>query len=164
MPPSDEPPCVKMEGISASWSYETEKMVLNDISMEVNKVSRWTKVPGYMEFNKVSRWTNVPGYMEVNKVSRWTKVPEYMEVNKVSRWTKVVPYLPEYMQLYYWSYIGGYNLYSLYRKICLHLLLGGWIKQVKSMSCLASFPGPAQLFVAISTEKQERAWHLFSLE
>ena len=32
-------------------------------------------------------------------------------------------------------------------------------------SCLlASFPGPAQLFVAISTEKRERAWYLFSHE
>ena len=30
--------------------------------------------------------------------------------------------------------------------------------------CIASFPGPAQLSIAISTEKQERAWYLFSRE
>ena len=29
---------------------------------------------------------------------------------------------------------------------------------------LASFPGPAQLFITISTEKRERAWYLFSRE
>ena len=29
---------------------------------------------------------------------------------------------------------------------------------------LASFPGPAQLSVASSTEKRERAWYLFSRE
>ena len=29
---------VKVEGLSASWSYEREKLVLNDISFEVNKV------------------------------------------------------------------------------------------------------------------------------
>ena len=28
----------------------------------------------------------------------------------------------------------------------------------------ASYPGPAQLFVAISTEKRERAWYLFPRE
>ena len=28
----------------------------------------------------------------------------------------------------------------------------------------ASFPDPAQLFVTFSTEKQERAWYLFSRE
>ena len=39
--PSDESPCVKVEGISASWSYERERLVLNNISMEVNKVSLW---------------------------------------------------------------------------------------------------------------------------
>ena len=39
--PLDVPPCVKVEGISASWSYESEKMVLSNISMEVNKVSQW---------------------------------------------------------------------------------------------------------------------------
>lgn len=39
--PSDESPCVKMQGISASWSYEREKQVLNNINMEVNKVSLW---------------------------------------------------------------------------------------------------------------------------
>ena len=32
---------MKVEGISASWSYEREKMVLSNISMEVNKVSQW---------------------------------------------------------------------------------------------------------------------------
>ena len=31
-------------------------------------------------------------------------------------------------------------------------------------SFLASFPGPAQLSIAISTEKRERAWYLFSRE
>lgn len=39
--PSDESPCVKVESISASWSYEREKLVLNNISMEVNKVNLW---------------------------------------------------------------------------------------------------------------------------
>ena len=29
---------------------------------------------------------------------------------------------------------------------------------------IASFPGPAQLSVAISMEKRERAWYLFSHE
>ena len=29
---------------------------------------------------------------------------------------------------------------------------------------IASFPGPAQLSVAISTVKRERAWYLFSRE
>ena len=28
----------------------------------------------------------------------------------------------------------------------------------------ASYPGPAQLFIAISTEKRERAWYLFPRE
>ena len=32
------------------------------------------------------------------------------------------------------------------------------------LEILASFPGPAQLSVAFSTEKQERAWYLFSRE
>lgn len=38
-PPCDELPCVKVEGISASWSYERAKLVLSNISVEVNKVS-----------------------------------------------------------------------------------------------------------------------------
>lgn len=38
-PPPDELPCVKVEGISASWSYERAKLVLSNISMEVKKVS-----------------------------------------------------------------------------------------------------------------------------
>ena len=38
-PPLDESLCVKVKDISASWSYEREKLVLSNISMEVNKVS-----------------------------------------------------------------------------------------------------------------------------
>ena len=38
-PPPAESPCVRVDGISASWSYEREKMVLSNISLEVNKVS-----------------------------------------------------------------------------------------------------------------------------
>ena len=40
-------------------------------------------------------------------------------------------------------------------------------KSKMATSCnttVASFPGPAQLSVAISTEKRERAWYLFSHE
>ena len=38
-PPPAESPCVRVDGISASWSYESEKLVLSNISLEVNKVS-----------------------------------------------------------------------------------------------------------------------------
>ena len=42
-PPATPPPaeslCVRVDGISASWSYEREKLVLSNISLEVNKVS-----------------------------------------------------------------------------------------------------------------------------
>ena len=38
-PPPDASPCVKVKDISASWSYEREKLVLSNISMEVKKVS-----------------------------------------------------------------------------------------------------------------------------
>ena len=39
-PPADhESPCLRVDGISASWSYDREKLVLSKISLEVNKVS-----------------------------------------------------------------------------------------------------------------------------
>ena len=38
-PYPDASPCVKVKDISASWNYEREKLVLSNISMEVNKVS-----------------------------------------------------------------------------------------------------------------------------
>jgi len=38
-PPPAESPCVRVDGISASWSYEREKLVLSNVSLEVNKVS-----------------------------------------------------------------------------------------------------------------------------
>ena len=42
-PPATPPPaeslCVRVDGISASWSYEREKLVLSNISLEVNKVN-----------------------------------------------------------------------------------------------------------------------------
>jgi len=38
-PPPTESPCVRVDGISASWSYDSEKLVLSSISLEVNKVS-----------------------------------------------------------------------------------------------------------------------------
>ena len=38
-PSPDASPCVKVKDISASWSYEREKLVLSNISMEVKKVS-----------------------------------------------------------------------------------------------------------------------------
>jgi len=38
-PPPAESPSVRVDGISASWSYEREKLVLSSISLEVNKVS-----------------------------------------------------------------------------------------------------------------------------
>ena len=37
-------------------------------------------------------------------------------------------------------------------------------REIVSHFCVASFPGRAQLSVAISTEKRERAWYLFSCE
>ena len=30
--------CVRVEGVSASWSYDKEKLVLSNINLEVNKV------------------------------------------------------------------------------------------------------------------------------
>ena len=38
-PPPAESPSVRVDGISASWSYERETLVLSSISLEVNKVS-----------------------------------------------------------------------------------------------------------------------------
>ena len=38
-PPPAESPCVRVDGISVSWSYEREKLVLSNVSLEVNKVS-----------------------------------------------------------------------------------------------------------------------------
>ena len=40
----------------------------------------------------------------------------------------------------------------------------GWAQHYFRYVKIASFPGPAQLFVSISTEKRERAWYLFSRE
>jgi len=39
-PPPAESPCVRVDGISASWSYEREKLVLSNVSLKVNKVSQ----------------------------------------------------------------------------------------------------------------------------
>ena len=46
----------------------------------------------------------------------------------------------------------------LFRKLIANTLIGTYIHRV------ASFPGPAQLSVACSTEKPWRAWYLFSRE
>ena len=41
---------------------------------------------------------------------------------------------------------------------------GGCVLVCMCMCGIASFPGPAQLSVACSTVKRERAWYLFSRE
>ena len=56
------------------------------------------------------------------------------------------------------QYVGGIqryadNVWVVYRSM---QTICGWY--------IASFPGPAQLSVACSTEKQGRAWYIFSCE
>ena len=54
--PSDELSCVKVEGISASWSYERERLVLNNISMEVNKVNQWNTFNSVLSVCDMIEW------------------------------------------------------------------------------------------------------------
>ena len=42
--------------------------------------------------------------------------------------------------------------------------IGETMLEAEMASCIASFPGPAQLSIACSTVKRERAWYLFSRE
>ena len=64
--------------------------------------------------------------------------------------------------------IANYRVILMYLPLTqtfyhIHSLLNHCIRSAVLVN-LASFPGPAQFSVAISTEKRERAWYLFSRE
>ena len=63
--------------------------------------------------------------------------------------------------------LGGYSFYNekgLKPTPASMLCVAVYVFMFVSIVCIASFPGPAQLCVAFSTVKQERAWYLFSRE
>ena len=56
-----------------------------------------------------------------------------------------------------------YSLLKSFPQVLLHIMqIIGWNSSIGSF--IASFPGPAQLSVASSTEKRERAWNNLSRE
>ena len=59
------------------------------------------------------------------------------------------------------NYTANYNKHP--KVFSLKIMLTSQKVHTRSFG-LASFPGPAQLFVAISAEKRERAWYFFSRE
>ena len=63
--------------------------------------------------------------------------------------------------------LGGYSFYNekgLKPTPASMLCVAVYVFMFVSIVCIASFPGPAQLSVAFSMVKQERAWYLFSRE